>query len=46
MELSIFKSIIWSHLDYGNIIYDEADNASCKKKLESIQRNAKCCSFV
>ena len=28
------------HLDYGDIIYDEAYNETCQQKFESIQYNA------
>ena len=28
------------HLDYRNIIYDEAENEKCRQKLKSIQGNA------
>ena len=38
--LKIYKSIIRSHLDYGDIIYDQAYNASFFQKIESIQFNA------
>ena len=38
--LKIYKSIIRSHLDYGDIIYDQAYNASFLQKIESIQYNA------
>ena len=36
----IYKSIIWSHLNYGDIFYDWAFNESFHKNLESIQYNA------
>ena len=38
--LTIYKCFIRPHLDYGDIIYDQAYNLSFHKKLESIQYNA------
>ena len=38
--LTIYKSFIRTHLDYGDIIYDQAYNASFHQKLDSIQYNA------
>ena len=38
--ITIYKSIIRSHLEYGCIIYDQAYNISFHQKLESIQYNA------
>ena len=38
--LTIYKSFIRPHLDYGDIIYDQAYNNSFHQKLESIQYNA------
>ena len=39
--LTIYKSfIIRPHLDYGDIMYDQAYNASFHQKLYSIQYNA------
>ena len=38
--LTIYKSFIRPHLDYGDIIYDQAYNASFHQKLESIQYDA------
>ena len=38
--LTIYKCFIRSHLDYGDIIYDQAYNLSFHQKLESIQYNA------
>ena len=35
--LTIYKTFIRSHLDYGDIIYDQTYNASFHRKLESIQ---------
>ena len=37
--LTIYKSFIRPHLDYGDI-YDQAYNASFHQKLDSIQSNA------
>ena len=38
--LTIYKSFIRPHLDYGYIIYDPAYNASFHQKIDSIQYNA------
>ena len=38
--LTIYKSFIRPHLDYGDIIYDQAFNASFHQKLDSTQYNA------
>jgi len=38
--LTIYKSFIRPHLDYSDIIYDQAFNNSFHQKLESIQYNA------
>ena len=38
--LTIYKSFIRPHLDYGDIIYDKAFNESFHAKLESLQYNA------
>ena len=36
----IYKSFIRSHLDYGDIVFDQAFNKSFHDNLESIQYNA------
>ena len=38
--ITIYKSFIRPHLDYGAIIFDQPENDSFCKKIESIQRNA------
>ena len=38
--LTVCKSFIRPHIDYGGIIYDQAYNASFHQKLESVQYNA------
>ena len=38
--IKIYKSFIWPHLDYGDIVYDPTFNVSFHKNLESIQYNA------
>ena len=38
--LIIYQSFIRPHLDYGDIIYDQAYNASFHQKLELLQYNA------
>ena len=40
MLLSIYKSFIRPHLDYGDIVFDQPTNDSFCKKLENIQYNA------
>ena len=37
--ITIYKSFIRPHLDYGDIVYDQAYNESFHQKLESIQYN-------
>ena len=38
--ITIYKVFIRPHLDYGDVLYDQAFNKSFKEKLESIQYNA------
>ena len=38
--VTIYKSFIKPHLDYGDIVYDQAFNKSFRDNLESIQYNA------
>ena len=38
--LTNYKSSIRPHLDYGDIVYDQAYSASFQQKVESIQYNA------
>ena len=38
--LTIFKSFLRPHLDYGDVIYDRAFNESFQNKFESVQYNA------
>ena len=38
--MTIYKSFIRPHLDYGDIIYDQPDNENFCQKLESFQYNA------
>ena len=38
--LTIYKSFLRPHLDYGDVIYDRAFNESFQNKLESVQHNA------
>ena len=35
--LTIYKSFVRPHLDYGDVIYDQACNVSFQQKVESIQ---------
>ena len=37
--ITIYKAFIRSHLDYGDILYDQAYNMSIHQKLESVQYN-------
>ena len=37
--ITIFKSFVRPHLDYGDIIYDRAYNTSLQQNIESIQYN-------
>ena len=38
--LTIYKSFVRPHLDYGDIVYDRPDNESLIRKLEQVQYNA------
>ena len=38
-SIIIYQSVIKPHLDYGGILYDQAYNASFRRKLEMIQCN-------
>ena len=38
--LTVYKSFIRPHLDYGDIIYDQTYNTSFHQRLESLQYNA------
>ena len=38
--LTIYKYFLRTHLDYGDVIYDQDFNLSFHQKLESIQYNA------
>ena len=38
--LTIYRSFIRPHLDYGNVIYDQPENESFSSKIESVQYNA------
>ena len=38
--LTIYKSFVRSHLDYGDIVYDRPNNESFINKLEQVQYNA------
>ena len=39
MEVTLDKAFVCPHLDYGDILYDQAHNASFHQKLESFQYN-------
>ena len=38
--LSIYKSFLRPHLDYGDVIYDRAFNGSFPNKIESVEYDA------
>ena len=38
--ITIYKDFVRSHLEYGNILYDQAFNISFHERLESVQYNA------
>ena len=38
--LTIFKSLVRRHLDYGDVLYDQSYNNTFRQKMESIQYNA------
>ena len=38
--ITIYKSFIRPHLDYGDMIYDQTFNMSFQQKMETIQYNA------
>ena len=38
--MTMYKAFVRPHLDYGDLIYDEAYNETFHQKLESIQYNA------
>ena len=38
--ITLYKAFVRPHLDYGDIIYDQAHNALFHQKLESLQYNA------
>ena len=38
--LTIYKSFVGPHLDYGDVIYDQPNNQSFIDKIESVQYNA------
>ena len=38
--ITIYKSFIRPHLDYGDMIYDQTFNMSFQQKMETVQYNA------
>ena len=42
--VTIYKAFVRPHLDYGDVLYDQAFNNSFHAKMESIQNNA--CSAI
>ena len=37
--LTIYKSFVRSHLDYGEVIFDQPNNSNLSDKIESVQYN-------
>ena len=35
--LTIYKSLVWPLLDYGDVIYDHSNNSSMSNKTENVQ---------
>ena len=40
LKSAFYKSFIRTHLDYGDLIYDQPSNATFSSKIESIQYTA------
>ena len=40
MLLTIYKSFVRPHLDYGDIVYDQPNNQSFSNKIKAVQYNA------
>ena len=38
--MTIYKSFVGPHLDYGDVIYGQRNNSSLSDKIESVQYNA------
>ena len=38
--ITIYKSFVRPHLDYGDVLYDQPNNDSLCQKIESVQYNA------
>ena len=38
--LTIYKSFVRPHLNYGDVIYDQPNNSRLSDKIESVQYNA------
>ena len=38
--ITIYKSFVWPHLDYGDLIFDQSNNESFCQQIESFQYNA------
>ena len=43
-QITLYKAFVHLHLDYGDILYDQAHNASFHQKLEFLQYNA--CLYI
>ena len=39
-QVTIYKSFVMPHLDYGDLIYDQPDNEIFYQQIESVQYNA------
>ena len=35
--LTVYKSFLRTHLDYGNVIYDQSNNSRLSDKIETVQ---------
>ena len=38
--LTIYKSFVRPHIDYGDVIYDQPNNSRLSDKFETVQYNA------
>lgn len=38
--LTFYKSFVWPHMDYGEVVYDQPNDPTLSDKIESVQYNA------
>lgn len=38
--LTFYKSFVWPHMDYGDVVYDQPNDPTLSDKIESVQYNA------